>query len=634
MRVRFHGGMHRCLHHACPERYQGRWICGLCVEAVKDEALRSVTHISTEEALERHISFCEKFRAWNPSDKTEHPIFAMGRILRRSLDSPRALRTKSSSVLPGHLLRSESCFSALERHISLLREVRAWNPSDKTEHPIFAMGRILRRSLDSPRALRTKSSSVLPGHLLDLKVVSQLFLSDLFLLKFKFKRGFNNPLKQKQVFARLGKLNVDIICLMETRVRTVNVCKLLIVIPWIGIVHKSRVFDNGRLLIFWRKYFFSTVPLEAAVRGGKLGGGVLLANRRVKAKRSQLEKMQLANLSQAGCHFVEEKIIFNELQELEVAEASFYKQKAKSIDAGVKSCGVDLLKSLLGYELPCAAVASLVEEGFFQSGTLLPAFNATSITLVPKTHNAGMAKDFRPISCCSVVYKTITGIIVKWLASYFPDMILPNQSAFIKGRSIVDNTLLAQEIVRGYSRRSLSLGIGFLHVSLVLDILWHLMAITGFNLGKFPVRYLGVPLVTRKLTAKDCLPLVDKIRIFPIMVQAVGSDVIRQVVWALKVWAAGTRIPYRVLCWDDTLVWAASNLKGKSLLVCILKLAWTSLLYFVWEERNLIHFRGCFRAIDEVFEVIKRTVSVKLHDCSVNKADRVNSQLCLDWNIG
>ncbi|XP_039063543.1 uncharacterized protein LOC120208310 [Hibiscus syriacus] len=94
------------------------------------------------------------------------------------------------------------------------------------------------------------------------------------------------------------------------------------------------------------------------------------------------------------------------------------------------------------------------------------------------------------------------------------------------------------------------------------------------------------------------------------------------------------RIPYRVLCWDDTLVWAASNLKGKSLLVCILKLAWTSLLCFVWEERNLSHFRGCFRAIDEVFEVIKRTVSVKLHDCSVNKADRVNSQLCLDWNIG
>ncbi|GMI92655.1 hypothetical protein like AT5G20670 [Hibiscus trionum] len=102
------------------ERYQGRWICGLCIEAVKDEALRSATLISTEEALERHMSFCEKFRAWSPSDETEHPIFAMGRILRRSLDSPRAVRTKSSTALPGlervkrpPLLRSESCFSAL-----------------------------------------------------------------------------------------------------------------------------------------------------------------------------------------------------------------------------------------------------------------------------------------------------------------------------------------------------------------------------------------------------------------------------------------------------------------------------------------------------------------------------------------
>ena len=34
---------------------------------------------------------------------------------------------------------------------------------------------------------------------------------------------------------------------------------------------------------------------------------------------------------------------------------------------------------------------------------------------------------------------------------------------------------------------------------------------TGFKLGMLPVRYLGVPLVTRRLTEKDCAPLVDKI---------------------------------------------------------------------------------------------------------------------------
>ncbi|KAE8719723.1 hypothetical protein F3Y22_tig00109926pilonHSYRG00115 [Hibiscus syriacus] len=34
-----------------------------------------------------------------------------------------------------------------------------------------------------------------------------------------------------------------------------------------------------------------------------------------------------------------------------------------------------------------------------------------------------------------------------------------------------------------------------------------------FKRGCFPVRYLGVPLVTRKLTNKDCLPLLERERV-------------------------------------------------------------------------------------------------------------------------
>lgn len=65
------------------EKYNGRWICGLCVEAVKDEVLRSDRMITTEEALNRHISFCQNFQS-SSSTASEHPIFAMGRVLRRS----------------------------------------------------------------------------------------------------------------------------------------------------------------------------------------------------------------------------------------------------------------------------------------------------------------------------------------------------------------------------------------------------------------------------------------------------------------------------------------------------------------------------------------------------------------------
>ena len=34
---------------------------------------------------------------------------------------------------------------------------------------------------------------------------------------------------------------------------------------------------------------------------------------------------------------------------------------------------------------------------------------------------------------------------------------------------------------------------------------------TGFRIGHLPVRYLGVPPVTRRLTDSDCAPLVEKI---------------------------------------------------------------------------------------------------------------------------
>ncbi|URE00294.1 hypothetical protein MUK42_19547 [Musa troglodytarum] len=82
------------------ERYSGRWVCGLCGEAVKYEICRSERRISTEEALSRHTSFFESFRsAAPPVDTAEHLIAAMRQLLRRSLNSPRATRSTPGSSL-------------------------------------------------------------------------------------------------------------------------------------------------------------------------------------------------------------------------------------------------------------------------------------------------------------------------------------------------------------------------------------------------------------------------------------------------------------------------------------------------------------------------------------------------------
>ncbi|XP_019198770.1 PREDICTED: uncharacterized protein LOC109192543 [Ipomoea nil] len=108
------------------ERYQGKWICGLCAEAVKDETLRCEERlISAEEALTRHLNFCTKFRsaAGPPPDPTVHLIAAMRRILRRRSSSskpPKFTSTPSSPMKNGGdeinlaaLKRSESCIPTL-----------------------------------------------------------------------------------------------------------------------------------------------------------------------------------------------------------------------------------------------------------------------------------------------------------------------------------------------------------------------------------------------------------------------------------------------------------------------------------------------------------------------------------------
>ena len=52
---------------------------------------------------------------------------------------------------------------------------------------------------------------------------------------------------------------------------------------------------------------------------------------------------------------------------------------------------------------------------YFHTNKLLPAFNSTSVTLVPKVQNPNSIKEYRPISCCSVVYKCITKILANKL---------------------------------------------------------------------------------------------------------------------------------------------------------------------------------------------------------------------------
>lgn len=73
--------------------------------------------------------------------------------------------------------------------------------------------------------------------------------------------------------------------------------------------------------------------------------------------------------------------------------------------------------------------------------------NYTSIELVPKKKNSTEPTDFRPISLCNILYKLISKVLANRLKGELDDLISPNQSAFVSGRMIFDNTMVAYETI-------------------------------------------------------------------------------------------------------------------------------------------------------------------------------------------
>lgn len=87
---------------------------------------------------------------------------------------------------------------------------------------------------------------------------------------------------------------------------------------------------------------------------------------------------------------------------------------------------------------------------FFLTGHLLKKFNATAITLIPKERGADRLTHFRPVACCSTIYKIITRIISQRLKLFIADAVQGNQVGFIKGRLLCENVLLASELVENF----------------------------------------------------------------------------------------------------------------------------------------------------------------------------------------
>ncbi|KAA3471353.1 reverse transcriptase [Gossypium australe] len=85
--------------------------------------------------------------------------------------------------------------------------------------------------------------------------------------------------------------------------------------------------------------------------------------------------------------------------------------------------------------------------GVLNEGMDFESTNRTDIVLIPKSSHPTNLVDFRPISLCTILYKLVAKTIANRLQDFIGKCIDSAQSAFVPGRLISDNVLIAYEIL-------------------------------------------------------------------------------------------------------------------------------------------------------------------------------------------
>ncbi|CAN0847030.1 LINE-1 retrotransposable element ORF2 protein [Linum grandiflorum] len=75
-----------------------------------------------------------------------------------------------------------------------------------------------------------------------------------------------------------------------------------------------------------------------------------------------------------------------------------------------------------------------------------------NIILLPKVDDPSRMSDLRPISLCSVLYRLVEKVLANRLR-VVPKVISEEQLAFITGRSIIDNVMVAFEVIHSMNKR-------------------------------------------------------------------------------------------------------------------------------------------------------------------------------------
>lgn len=76
------------------------------------------------------------------------------------------------------------------------------------------------------------------------------------------------------------------------------------------------------------------------------------------------------------------------------------------------------------------------------------------MTLIPKKKQQESIKNLHPIFLCNIIYKVLSRTLDNWLWKVLSSLISKTQSIFVLGKHMIDNILLAFEIIHHKNNNS------------------------------------------------------------------------------------------------------------------------------------------------------------------------------------
>lgn len=97
-------------------------------------------------------------------------------------------------------------------------------------------------------------------------------------------------------------------------------------------------------------------------------------------------------------------------------------------------------------------VIAFIQE-FFARPYFPTGCSSSFINLIPKVTNPMLISYYRPISLIGIRFKVSAKLLANRLAPVIQDVIGLEQSAFLKGRQILDGLLMVNELTQWFTKR-------------------------------------------------------------------------------------------------------------------------------------------------------------------------------------